>query len=499
MLLAGGLCAAGAASLGAVDGASNLAEEALLADDFAAAETAFAEHARDESHRARLAAILDRLAGTTRTAWQRDEKSLNTTVEAALDAQALAALTTATVEQRAAAKATLLFLFSDKQYPVPAEAVSGWRPGIDIQPGQAEMEKLYAEAAGKYAIVERAYHARLLALLAGLKPGEEKNFADDPQPPLPEYLAQVEKMRVLNGGGAPVQPGPVAPLKVPSTIVFYALRAPDQTLERVLGLIAEKARALRLVRRKVAQLETWQTQLRAGALETPAAGSPTPATKDPVTDPFADLTPAARALVALAEDDYSHAATFAAAQTQPANFSTFWNLTASHTVLIQNRNRQGLKPHENWALREINLYRISLTERPLAINDKLQTAARKHGEAMQKKKFFGHFDADPAHGTPAARAGLEGYTATVGENIAGGQDGIRSLWRWRSDAGHHRVMVVPNFCEAGLAEVDDKETLDVGIGPEADIWKLFGATGGKEPSPLPAGQDPTRPRVNMAP
>ncbi|MGH7143420.1 MAG: CAP domain-containing protein, partial [Planctomycetota bacterium] len=175
----------------------------------------------------------------------------------------------------------------------------------------------------------------------------------------------------------------------------------------------------------------------------------------------------------------------AVASGAPAGFAGFWRLTCRQAVLVENRCREGLQPQEQWALRELNLYRMSLDEQPVTICTALQAAAHKHGLAMRQKKYFGHFDPDPSLRTPLLRAQAEGYDGAIGEAVTGGQDGVRSLWRWRSDAGHHRVLVYPTWCVGGFAEVDGKETFDAGDQPDGPLAALFAAPGGA------AGRDST--------
>jgi hypothetical protein len=38
----------------------------------------------------------------------------------------------------------------------------------------------------------------------------------------------------------------------------------------------------------------------------------------------------------------------------------------------------------------------------------------------------------------------------VAENVSSERDGEKALWRWRADAGHHRVMIRPVFRAVGL-------------------------------------------------
>ena len=66
---------------------------------------------------------------------------------------------------------------------------------------------------------------------------------------------------------------------------------------------------------------------------------------------------------------------------------------------------------------------------------RLDTAARLHSKDMATNDFFSHLA--PNGSTPGSRAGAQGYTFGVGENIASGHDNARILMEgWIGSPGH---------------------------------------------------------------
>ena len=54
------------------------------------------------------------------------------------------------------------------------------------------------------------------------------------------------------------------------------------------------------------------------------------------------------------------------------------------------------------------------------------------------------------------------------------------MWRWRADAGHHRVMIRPMFRAAGLG-CTKYSVLNLGTTSSARILPLYGAGDPKSP------------------
>jgi uncharacterized protein YkwD len=74
---------------------------------------------------------------------------------------------------------------------------------------------------------------------------------------------------------------------------------------------------------------------------------------------------------------------------------------------------------------------------PLAFNEFLTTAARKHAKDLADRAFFAHENPDGLD--PTARARAEGYTYSAGENIAAGYDNVEAAHRaWLISVGHRK-------------------------------------------------------------
>ena len=84
-------------------------------------------------------------------------------------------------------------------------------------------------------------------------------------------------------------------------------------------------------------------------------------------------------------------------------------------------------------------------------NQLLTRAAARHAEDMYSNDFFEHRGSD---GTDSSdRVSEAGYRwRAVGENIAWGYDGVRTVVEgWRDSPGHCRNIMSPNFTEIGAA------------------------------------------------
>ncbi|MGH7142588.1 MAG: hypothetical protein ACREJ2_00465, partial [Planctomycetota bacterium] len=252
--------------LAAVEGATNIAEEGLLSDDPATAEAAFAAQAHDPSHHARLRQMLSEMLGRLAARTQAEEQSLKAALQAGLQPADLDRLAGAGRAHHTAAQKTLEFIFDNRRYPVSPKAETGWMPGYDVQPGQAEMETRYAAALEKYDQVEALYCGQVLKLLAALEPGADRPFAADPQPPLPEYLQAVARLQ-------PSEPPPPALDRLTrcEPVAQYKLRAPDLAVARLFDLLNARSRRLRLLQVKLAQLIAWRDRLQPSPAAVPVA------------------------------------------------------------------------------------------------------------------------------------------------------------------------------------------------------------------------------------
>ena len=97
-----------------------------------------------------------------------------------------------------------------------------------------------------------------------------------------------------------------------------------------------------------------------------------------------------------------------------------------------------------------NEYRIQLGVRPLAINELLVRAARRHSAEMQRLGYFGHSSPTPGRRSPGQRWALEGYRHCRGENCMSGGGATGAFWAWYHSAGHHRNMLNPGNNEIGI-------------------------------------------------
>jgi hypothetical protein len=102
----------------------------------------------------------------------------------------------------------------------------------------------------------------------------------------------------------------------------------------------------------------------------------------------------------------------------------------------------------------VNRERASRGLGSLALASELQTAARRHADAMARGGFFAH--SAPDGSTPVSRveaAGYRGWTL-VAENIAAGYDSPEQVMAsWMSSPGHRENLLLPNAREIGIGHV----------------------------------------------
>ena len=109
----------------------------------------------------------------------------------------------------------------------------------------------------------------------------------------------------------------------------------------------------------------------------------------------------------------------------------------------------GLPNAEQRQIKVTNAYRRMFNHRPLAVNMKIQRAARGHCEEMSTLGYFGHFSPTAGRRTPFDRMRLEGYQRGASENCAtnGSAEGAHNAWIHSS--GHHRNLLNPGHTEFG--------------------------------------------------
>lgn len=115
-----------------------------------------------------------------------------------------------------------------------------------------------------------------------------------------------------------------------------------------------------------------------------------------------------------------------------------------------------------------NEYRIQLGIRPLAINQLLARAARKHSQEMARLGYFGHTSPKEENRTPGKRCRNEGYGHYRGENCASGASASGAFRMWYHSSGHHRNMLNPKSTEIGVGHAGPW-TEDFGADPDLDL------------------------------
>lgn len=98
-----------------------------------------------------------------------------------------------------------------------------------------------------------------------------------------------------------------------------------------------------------------------------------------------------------------------------------------------------------------NDIRVSRGLDPLAANELLSEAARKHAVWMASEDFISHIGENES--TAKARADAEGYLGlVVGENVAGGGFTINEVMQGFMDSKAHRDNIIePNFTDIGAS------------------------------------------------
>ncbi len=97
-----------------------------------------------------------------------------------------------------------------------------------------------------------------------------------------------------------------------------------------------------------------------------------------------------------------------------------------------------------------NEYRIQLGIKPMALNELLVQAARKHSREMIDLHYFGHESPKPENRTVGQRCANEGYKNGGAENCAGGASAPGAFDMWYHSSGHHRNMISPDHNEIGI-------------------------------------------------
>lgn len=114
-----------------------------------------------------------------------------------------------------------------------------------------------------------------------------------------------------------------------------------------------------------------------------------------------------------------------------------------------------------------NQYRILFGRKAVAVNEKLQQAARRHSQEMSEKGYFSHFSPTPDLRTPMDRVKKQGYAGGASENIASGASDAESAHEgWIHSSGHHRNILDPSHRELGSGQDGSMWTQNFGSGKE---------------------------------
>ncbi len=119
---------------------------------------------------------------------------------------------------------------------------------------------------------------------------------------------------------------------------------------------------------------------------------------------------------------------------------------------------------EREQVRVTNQYRRMMGHRVLAWNSRLQEAARRHSEYMDRTGDFGHDEAVPEHATTSARLRAAGYEMGLSENCFEGFFGPAAVHAsWLASSEHHRNLL-------------DGDATEMASGYAGNYWtQLFGA------------------------
>ena len=99
---------------------------------------------------------------------------------------------------------------------------------------------------------------------------------------------------------------------------------------------------------------------------------------------------------------------------------------------------------------------------PLSWNEQLETAASRHSNDMNQKKYFNHIEADGSNG--GVRIDNTGYAwRTYGENIGWGYTSEQQVVdAWLKSPGHCKNIMNKDFKEMAVARAGNYWTQDFG-------------------------------------
>lgn len=322
---------------------------------------------------------------------------------------------TSRLEQLLAAHDTALesaweWLEDREVYPIPAKAYTGWRPGSDIQPGHDEMEVRVSRAV--------ATNNEIVSL-----------------------IAKRMKMRP-DSVGARLTRKPLSPPV--SKVHEYGMVTFESALPRMLAKFEEQ----------------WvEYRERLGDAEVPKSeGAPS-------EDFLAGVAAISRLDIEALDD--------ALFDLEGVERRVLWYLAANRILSWNAEHPCGHQKAEAEAVQVLNGYRIALGLRPLAHHPKVYEMAADYADQMSTLGFMGHeHPSDETRRTLSDRADRVGYWNQLGENCSGVSSGQSNIWRWRSDAGHHLVMIQDQATEIGVG-LSTRGVLNTGNGTDRPVTQLM--------------------------
>ncbi|MEK5502362.1 CAP domain-containing protein [Bacillus sp. FSL M8-0168] len=121
----------------------------------------------------------------------------------------------------------------------------------------------------------------------------------------------------------------------------------------------------------------------------------------------------------------------------------------------QNTTASSVSAYEKEVVDLTNAERTKRGLKPLKLDEKLSSVARKKSEDMRNKNYFDHNS--PTYGSPFDMMKKFGITyRTAGENIAKGQRTPKEVVQaWMNSEGHRKNILNPDFTNIGVGYVKD--------------------------------------------
>jgi uncharacterized protein YkwD len=125
-----------------------------------------------------------------------------------------------------------------------------------------------------------------------------------------------------------------------------------------------------------------------------------------------------------------------------------WRRIEAYNAVVAKQASSGARE----LLKITNGYRAMFRHRPLALVERICSAAQGHAEEMSKLSYFAHMSPTPGRRTPFERMRNAGYDFGVSENIALHDSAQGAHDAWCRSSGHHRNLLNPNHKEFGVGQ-----------------------------------------------